>query len=111
MGMQELCGRCGRRFNVRHGRDGAFVARRFFSRIVDSELHLLAALRYLPLNPTMAGICEHPEDWRWSSCRATIGLDPAPSFLAVDEVLRLFGRERDRARQRYADFVRAGLRR
>lgn len=27
-------------------------------------------LNYLHLNPVRAGLCEHPADWKWSSCRA-----------------------------------------
>ncbi len=27
-------------------------------------------LNYLHLNPVSAGLCEHPADWKWSSCRA-----------------------------------------
>lgn len=27
-------------------------------------------LNYLHLNPVRAGLCEHPEDWKWSSYRA-----------------------------------------
>src|SRR5256886_12712102 len=26
-------------------------------------------LNYLHLNPVRAGLCEHPADWKWSSCR------------------------------------------
>ena len=27
-------------------------------------------LDYLHLNPVRAGLCQHPADWKWSSCRA-----------------------------------------
>ena len=27
-------------------------------------------LNYVHLNPVRAGLCQHPADWKWSSCRA-----------------------------------------
>lgn len=34
------------------------------------EYHLLAAVKYVELNPVSAGLCQRPEDWPWSSTRA-----------------------------------------
>jgi len=34
------------------------------------EPHLLAAARYVALNPVVAGLVSRPEDWPWSSARA-----------------------------------------
>jgi len=34
------------------------------------EDHLIAAVRYVELNPVRAGLCEDPRDWRWSSVHA-----------------------------------------
>jgi len=34
------------------------------------EPHLLAAVRYVALNPVVAGLVRHAEDWPWSSFRA-----------------------------------------
>jgi putative transposase len=34
------------------------------------EAHLLAAARYVPMNPVRAGLAARPEDWPWSSARA-----------------------------------------
>jgi hypothetical protein len=34
------------------------------------EPHLLAAVRYVALNPVIAGLVRHAEDWPWSSARA-----------------------------------------
>ena len=38
------------------------------------------------------------DDWPWSSYRAMIGAEPAPAWLAVDGLLRGFGRTRSEAR-------------
>jgi putative transposase len=34
------------------------------------EPHLLAAARYITLNPVVAGLVSRAEDWQWSSARA-----------------------------------------
>jgi putative transposase len=34
------------------------------------EQYLLAAVRYVELNPVRAKLCAHPNDWKWSSARA-----------------------------------------
>src|SRR6516162_5400545 len=41
-----------------------------FGAVVMDEPHLLAAARYLALNPVVAGLVSHAEDWPWSSARA-----------------------------------------
>ena len=47
------------------------------------------------MNPVRARLVDRPEDWPWSSYRATVGLEPTPAFLAVDSTLRLFGDDGD----------------
>jgi len=34
-----------------------------------------------------AGLVKRPEEWKWSSYRATAGEEPRPSFLMVDWIL------------------------
>jgi putative transposase len=41
-----------------------------FGAVVMDEPHLLAAVRYVALNPVVAGLVRHAEDWPWSSARA-----------------------------------------
>jgi putative transposase len=42
---------------------------RFSSTAMD-ERHLIAAARYVPMNPVRAGLVARAEDWPWSSARA-----------------------------------------
>ncbi len=42
---------------------------RFSSSVMD-ERHLIAAFRYIALNPVRAGLVERPQDWPWSSVHA-----------------------------------------
>ena len=48
---------------------GVFWQKRYYDRNVRSECEFGDKLRYIHSNPVMAGLCERPEDWRWSSFR------------------------------------------
>jgi putative transposase len=41
-----------------------------FSSVALDEAHLIAAARYVALNPVRAGLVARPQDWEWSSARA-----------------------------------------
>ena len=59
--------------NASRGWKGHLWQERFYSVVMD-ELHTLAALRYVELNPVRAGLCDHPAQWVWSSARANLGI-------------------------------------
>jgi putative transposase len=63
--------RYARRINFAHGWTGYLFQGRFASYPMD-EAHLLAAVRYVELNPVKARIVERSEDWRWSSAKAHV---------------------------------------
>ena len=96
-------------FNRRHGLDGHLFEDRFHATAVASEWHFYEALRYILLNPVRAGICTAPEGYRWSSFRATAGLEHASAFLAVDSVLARFGDDPTSARDSFVGFVHGAL--
>ena len=48
------------------------------------------------------------KDWRWSSYRATAGLEDAPGFLTVGWILAQFDSVPESARIGYREFVRQG---
>lgn len=58
-----------RRVNFREGWRGHLWQGRFASFVMD-EPYLLAAARYIELNPVRAGLVTAPSDDRWSSARA-----------------------------------------
>ena len=58
-----------RRVNFREGWRGHLWQGRFASFVMD-EPYLLAAARYVELNPVRAGLVVAPRDYRWSSARA-----------------------------------------
>lgn len=61
--------------NRREGRRGPLWQSPFSSFPID-EAHLLACARYVELDPVRAGLVARPEQWRWSSARAHLGLAP-----------------------------------
>jgi putative transposase len=52
------------------GSTGRAIYFRAASAVVIEEPHLLAAVRYIALNPVAAGLVIRAEDWPWSSARA-----------------------------------------
>jgi putative transposase len=82
--LHRLNGPYARWFNKEHGFRHHLFGDRFGAREILDEPHLLEAVRYIVLNPVRAGLCRHPREWRWSSYRATIGVEPAPPFLKLD---------------------------
>jgi len=90
-GMQRLNGGYSYSFNRRNGRTGHSIRHRYMSVLVEDAAHLRELTRYLPLNPVRGGLVSHPEDWRWSSYRAELGLVTRPGWLDTLWALRLHG--------------------
>jgi putative transposase len=109
IGMRQLNGLYAQTFNSRHDRCGHVFQARFRSIFVEKDSHLLSCCRYLVLNPVRAGVCEHPEQYRWSSYRATAGTAGREEFLTTDWLLRLFAPTRKLAQHGYSAFVGAGI--
>ncbi len=108
-GMRQLNGVYTQAFNRRHGRVGHLLQGRYKSILVEKESYLLELCRYIVLNPVKAEMVNAPEDWAWSSYRATAGLTTAPEFLNTSWVLGQFADHIPMARERYIVFVRDGL--
>ena len=71
---------------------------------MQSDEHLLSALRYIVRNPLRARLRLGVEDWPWTSHAATIGASPA-AVVAVSETLSYLGGDVRGARRRYLDLV------
>lgn len=64
--LQRTHSRYARRVNSAHDWRGHLWQERFHSFVMD-EQHLLAAVRYVEMNPVRAGLCRRADEWRWSS--------------------------------------------
>jgi len=107
-GMQRLLTRYVQRFNRRHGRRGHLFQERFKNVLVESESHGLILSRYIALN-AVGVFVERPEDWRWCSYAARIGLVEPPPWLTIDPLLSQFGSDRESQRKAYREFVLDGI--
>jgi putative transposase len=108
-GMRELNGVYTQGFNQRYRRVGHLFQGRYKAIIVEKDNHLMSLCRYVVLNPLRIGLVTRPEQWRWSSCRATIGLVKRPSFLTIDWILSQFNGRKRAAMERYRRFVMEGI--
>jgi type II secretion system protein G len=110
--MRQLNGAYAQAFNRRHGLVGRLLQGRFKAILVDRDAYLLTLCRSVERDPVAAGLVAEPARWRWSSCRAHLGLAPSPRWLDSDGLhAHLAGRavagaaDRREARARYADLV------
>ena len=108
-GMRHLNGVYAQRFNRQHGRVGHVFQGRYKALIVEKETYLLELARYIVLNPVRAKLVRCPDEWPWSSYRATVGLCAAPNWLTIDWILVNFSTQRNEATRHYADFVVGGI--
>ncbi len=108
-GMRQLNGVYTQRFNDVHGRCGHVFQGRYKAIIVQKETYLQELARYIVLNPVRAGIVSRPEDWPWSSDRATTGEAPCPDWLRRDWLLSAFGATEQAAVASYRRFVAEGI--
>jgi len=103
--MKRVSGRQTRYVNRLEGRSGTLWEGRFKSSPVDTNAYLLACCRYVEMNPVIAGICDDPASYPWSSCATRLGqagygwLDFDPLYLGLGET------EIERA-SRYRTFLR-----
>jgi hypothetical protein len=95
------------RFNKVVRRDGHLFSARFWSREINNDTYLKAAVRYVARNPVEAGLCRDAGDWPWSSYSAAVGTTPAPSFFDVRRQLALFDDNESRARGAFRRYVTA----
>jgi putative transposase len=89
-GMLVVAGSYARYFNHRYKTDGHVFQGPYHAERLLTEAHHLETHRYIAQNPVRARLVESPEDWRWSSYRATAGIDRYPPWLRVRETRALF---------------------
>jgi len=108
-GMRELNGVYTQRFNQRYRRVGHLFQGRYKAILVEKDSHLMSLCRYVVLNPVRVGLVKKPEQWRWSSYRATVGGVRKPAFLTMDWILSQFSGRKRAAMEKYRKFVMEGI--
>ena len=104
--MRQLNGDYASWWNDRHGHVGHVFQGRFNAQIVEDDTYLVTACTYDVLNPVRAGLVELPEQWPWSSYRATAGLEAVPDFLSPKALWERLGPD---PTNRYREHVAAAL--
>ncbi len=85
---------------------GHLFERRYRAILVDADSYLKSLVRYIHLNPVVAGMVTEPMAYRWSSHRDYLGRATVP-WVDTDFVLGMFGPSVAVARVRYARFMRS----
>jgi REP element-mobilizing transposase RayT len=107
--MQILGTNYARYFNRRHRRRGYVFQGRYDSSLIEEDAYLLAAIRYVHLNPVKAGIVATVEqlvDYPWTGHGALMG-HASPPFQDVAAVLSLFDDDLEEARRCLRDWMAA----
>ncbi len=92
--------------NRRHDRSGHLWQGRFKSVLIGDDRYLRAANIYVVMNPVAAGLVAAPSEWKWSSFRASAGMETPQNWLNLDWLQWTFGgRTLGQAQRKYRQFV------
>ncbi len=106
--MQNLLFRYTGYWNRRHKKRGHLFQGRYKAILCDEESYLLELIRYLHLNPVRSKIVGDPGEYAWSSHGAYLKGN-GKGWIAVEKVLRQWGKSRAQAVGGYRRFVLDGL--
>ena len=104
--MRQLNGEYASWWNDRHRHVGHVFQGRFNAQIIEDDMYLVTACAYDVLNPVRAHLVEQPGQWRWSSYRATAGLEAVPAFLSPRALWQRLGSD---PTNRYREHVAGAL--
>lgn len=108
-GMRQLNGVYTQLFNKKYKRVGHIFQGRYNAVLIQKENHLLEVYRYVVLNPVRADLVKKPEEWKWSSYRATTGIDYSHPCHTIDWILGQFDTNKIAAAMKFKEFVWAGI--
>jgi REP element-mobilizing transposase RayT len=94
-------------FNAKRERAGHLFQGRYKAILVEADEYAKELSRYIHLNPVRAGMCAHPEEYPWSSCRYYTVERKAPDWLQRGFILGYFGQDFIVSMKGYRDFINA----
>jgi REP element-mobilizing transposase RayT len=97
--------------NLRHQRSGHLFQNRYKSIVCEEDPYLLELVRYIHLNPLRAGMVKTIEEldiYPWTGHAVIMGKQELPGQ-QTDEVLSLFGKRKQPARNSYREFITDGI--
>lgn len=104
--MQRLAMRYSLHIHRGTGQVGHLFERRYRAVPVDGDCYLKSLVRYIHLNPVVAGMVDEPQAYPWSSHRDYLGRPTVP-WVDTGFVLDTFGPTAAVARVRYGRFMRS----
>jgi putative transposase len=104
--MEQLESRFARYSNWRYNRVGHLFQGTYPGIVIEHDIQLLIALCYVFLNPVSAGLVARPQDYKWSTYAASVGLAPALHYVSLDWLFSLFPEETlENAQRRFHDLM------
>jgi putative transposase len=110
--MRTLNSTYARYYSKKYNRRGYLFQDRFKSIATQDQSYVEEIIRYIHLNPYRAGICKtiaRLACYPWSGHAALLG-NAQGGIMDTNPVLRRFSPDRKRAREKYLDFVKEGIR-
>lgn len=95
--------------NQRLKRTGPLFQGRYKAVLVDRDNYLLELIRYIHLNPVLAGMVAEPDEYLWNSHLAYLGDELVPWLTTDDDMIGMFGKTQLKARADYRSFVLEGI--
>jgi putative transposase len=92
-------------FNWKYGTVGHLFQGRYKAILCDKDAYLFGLVKYLHCNPVRAGMVRQPEEYRWSSHRAYLGLK-RDGLVDTGLVLRMFSDDVKRGSRLYREHMR-----
>lgn len=105
--MRDLDRTYARAFNERHGTTGCLFQGPFKSMVLQDADGLAYVNRYIHLNPVDIG--QPPDHYRWSSCGSYLGVEPVPSWMDLDPVMKMIHTPDRSDAESYAYYLSEGL--
>ncbi len=105
LAIRQLNGSYAQWWNKRHQHVGHVFQGRFKAQVVEASAYLVRLCRYVLLNPVRAGLCSHPEGWRWSSFK-TLAAGTTSPCVEIESLLRsLDDADVEAFRARLVDYI------
>lgn len=92
-------------FNQKYDTSGCLFQGPFKATWIDPGEGVAYVSRYIHLNCRDLGI--KPEEYRWSSCRSYLGLEPIPAWLDPDPVLKMIRQPGKSDKESYRNYLAA----
>lgn len=92
-------------YNWKYQTTGQLFQDRFKSENVETTSYLITVVRYIHQNPVKAGMVEHVDEWKWSSCLGYYNQEVYPKYLLDREfILCLFSSDTITALDRFKEY-------